>query len=78
MGRLLTLTDNDKTWTTDEWAGETIEITSGTGSEQSRTVSSNTAAAITVSSDWTTNPDATSVYRITSGDEWALVRCSSW
>ncbi len=65
-----TLTDSDKSWTTDEWAGETIEITGGTGSGQTRIVASNTANVTTVSSNWVTNPDATSKYRITSDHEW--------
>jgi len=57
-------------WTTNEWTGETIEITGGTGSGQTRTVASNTATVITVSSDWATNPDITSRYRVTSDHEW--------
>ena len=65
-----TLTDSDQSWATDEWAGETIEIARGTGSGQTRTVASNTATVITVSSDWATNPDATSEYRVTSDHEW--------
>ncbi|MFZ2970230.1 MAG: LamG domain-containing protein, partial [Minisyncoccia bacterium] len=76
-GAANTLTDNNKSWTTNEWAGETIEITGGTGSGQTRTVSSNTATIITVSSNWTTNPDATSVYRITSKDEWTTGKFGS-
>jgi len=46
-----------------------ISITSGTGSGQVRTISGFTAATrvATVSVNWTTNPDATSVYRI---EEW--------
>jgi len=46
-----------------------ISITSGTGAGQTRTISGYTAATrlVTVSSNWTTNPDATSVYRI---EEW--------
>jgi hypothetical protein len=69
-GGATTLTDTNKSWTTDEWSGETISILYGTGIGQSRTVASNTATAITVSSAWTTNPDTTSVYQITSKDEW--------
>jgi len=69
-GTINALTDSDKSWTSDEWAGETIEITRGTGSGQTRTVASNTDTVITVSSDWVTNPDATSEYRVTSGHEW--------
>ena len=67
-----TLVDATKAWITNEWAGETVEITSGTGNGQTRTVSSNTATVITVSAVWTDNPDATSVYRVTSNNEWTL------
>ncbi|MFA7171216.1 MAG: LamG domain-containing protein [Candidatus Paceibacterota bacterium] len=69
-GDSTTLTDIEKTWTTDEWKGEAIEITAGTGLGQTRTIASNTASAITVSSVWVTTPDATSVYSITSDSEW--------
>lgn len=73
-GTVNTLTDNNRTWTTNEWTGETIEIVSGTGLGQTRTVLSNTATQVTVSSNWTTNPDTTSVYRITSRRLWASGR----
>jgi hypothetical protein len=72
-GTSSTLTDTDKSWTTDEWKDETIEITSG----QTRTVSSNTADTITVTSNWATTPDSTSVYRITSKDEWTTGKYGS-
>ena len=68
-GTINTLTDTDQHWhpTTNEWAGEKIEITEGTGAGQQRTVASNTANTITVTENWATIPDATSVYRITVG-----------
>jgi len=66
-----TLTDDYTSWATNEWAGETIEITSGIGSGQTRTISSNTDKVITVSSAWETNPGSGSVYRITSKKKWA-------
>ena len=50
---------------TDEYIGQTITITAGTGSGQSRTVSANTATSFTVSVNWTTQPDSTSVYTVT-------------
>jgi hypothetical protein len=58
------LYDLNKQWIEDEWKDYTVAITGGTGSGQSRTVSSNTASTLTVSSDWTTEPDATSTYEI--------------
>ena len=44
----------------------TIEITSGTGSGQSRDIEKYVASGktATISTDWTTTPDATSVYQI--------------
>jgi predicted CxxxxCH...CXXCH cytochrome family protein len=53
-----------KRWVTNQWTGKTIAILSGTGSGQTRTISSNTATRVTVSSSWTTNPNSTSVYKI--------------
>ncbi|MCK4918754.1 MAG: LamG domain-containing protein, partial [Candidatus Pacebacteria bacterium] len=65
-----TLTDSDKTWSTDQWADGTITTTGGTGLGQSRTVLSNTATIITVSSNWTTNPDATTTYSLVQAPTW--------
>lgn len=60
-----TLADTGKTWTTNEWTNYQVRIVSGTGSGQTRTISSNTATALTVSPAWTTTPVAgSSVYRI--------------
>ena len=39
-----------------------VYIYAGTGKGQDRVIASNTSTAITVSSNWTTNPDATSKY----------------
>ena len=50
------------------YTGNTITLTGGAGSGQSRTIAgyeANTRVA-TVSSNWATTPDATSTYRITS------------
>lgn len=63
-GGATTLTDSGKAWTTNEWAAGEVMIVSGTGLGQKRTISSNTATVLTVSSSWTTNPDATSVYHV--------------
>lgn len=51
----------------DDWYnGLEIEITSGTGSGQTRTISDyvGSTRVATVSVDWTTNPDATSVFEV--------------
>ena len=48
------------------WKGGTIEIISGTGSGQMRDITANvqSTGVISVSPNWTTTPDSTSVYRI--------------
>jgi hypothetical protein len=65
-GAATTLTDTSKVWTTNRWAGGTLTLTGGTGSGQTRTISSNTATAITVSPAWTTNPAAGTTYTVTA------------
>lgn len=67
-GAASTITDTGQAWTTNEYAGLTIKITAGTGAGQERTIASNTATVITVSTAWTTNPDTTSTYSIEGGD----------
>jgi len=51
-------------WRTNQFAGASITITSGTNAGDTRTISSNTDSQITVSSPWTTIPDNTSKFRI--------------
>ncbi len=61
------------TFLLNQWTNYQIRIISGTGAGQIRTISSNTAGAnsvITVSSAWTTVPDATSVFRIEGNDDF--------
>jgi hypothetical protein len=62
-----TLTDTDKSWVTDQFINLNVVITGGTGAGQTRTVASNTADTLTVSSSWTTTPDNTSTYEIRFG-----------
>lgn len=63
-GAATTLTNAAKSWGTNMWANSQVRITAGTGKGQIRTIASNTGTVLTVSSAWTTNPDATSVYAI--------------
>jgi hypothetical protein len=63
-GAATTLTDSTKTWTTNAWTNYQVVIVAGTGVGQTRTILSNTATALTVSTSWTTTPDATSQYEI--------------
>lgn len=59
-----TLTQNGKTWTTDEHQNQMVVITGGTGAGQRRRIASNTADALTVSVAWTVNPSTDSTYKI--------------
>lgn len=58
-----TLTDSTKSWTTDAFANMQVAIYDGTGKGQNRTISGNSATALTVPT-WTTNTDSTSKYVI--------------
>ena len=69
-GGASTLTNSAKTWATNQWTNSQIRISAGTGLGQIRTIASNTATVITVSSAWTTAPDATSVYSIEGSDDF--------
>lgn len=69
-GGASTLTNSSKGWATNQWANYQIRITGGTGAGQIRTISSNTGTVITVSSAWTTQPDATSTYSIEGNDDF--------
>jgi len=59
-----TLDDSGQAWGTNQYARCTVIIFGGTGVNQVRTISSNTATQLTVSAAWTTQPDATSTYLI--------------
>jgi hypothetical protein len=65
-----TLTSSTKNWTTNQWTNYQIRITSGTGAGQIRTVASNTTTIITVSTNWTIQPDNTSNYSIEGNDDF--------
>jgi hypothetical protein len=59
-----TLADTTKTWTTDEHEDKALLVTAGTGAGQFRSIASNTATVLTVSSAFETTPDATSEFVI--------------
>lgn len=60
-----TITDSGQTWTVNNLRGKFVVITGGTGSGQTRVISSNTATAITIVGTWT-SPTAGSTYAIQS------------
>jgi hypothetical protein len=63
------LTDGTKNWPVNGWANSQVRIVTGTGAGQIRVIASNTATVLTVSSAWTVQPDATSVYVIEGNDD---------
>ncbi len=65
-----TLADSTKSWTTNEWAGCVVKITNGTGKGRYRTITSNTATALTVPT-WDITPvAASSEYVILASNKW--------
>jgi len=64
-----TLNNTSKNWVVNTWTNYQTRITAGTGAGQFRTISSNTATALTVSVAWTITPDATSEYVIEGNDD---------
>ncbi len=59
------LTDTTKSWITNAYQSFSVTIVLGTGTGQTRSITSNTATVLTTSPAWTTTPDTTSRYRIT-------------
>lgn len=70
-----TLADTTQTWTVNAFVGMTIRIIGGLGEGQVRTISSNTATEVTISSAWTTTPDTTSEFTIGGYDNYHF---SNW
>lgn len=69
-GTTNTISNSAKTWTVNQWTNYQIRISAGTGAGQIRTIASNTSTQITVSANWTTIPDNTSVYNIEGNDDF--------
>lgn len=59
-----TLEDTSKGWLNDSLISKSVEIILGTGTGQTRTITSNSSNTLTISPNWITTPDTTSVYRI--------------
>lgn len=58
------LVDATKSWGVNDYQNYYVRITYGTGVGQYRLISSNDGTTLTLSTNWTTNPDATSKYEI--------------
>jgi hypothetical protein len=69
-GTTTSLTNMSKGWAVNQWANSQLRITAGTGAGQIRTVASNTATTLTLSSAWSTAPDATSQYSLEGNDDF--------
>ena len=59
-----------KNWNANEWAPGVVKIWAGTGINQVRRITGNTATTITVATDWQTEPDSTSKYWIINTSTW--------
>lgn len=59
-----TIGDSAESWIPNEFAGQIVTISGGTGAGQTRRVISNTATVLTVSPAFTTTPDTTSDFKI--------------
>ena len=59
-----TIGDSNEAWIPNEFVGQIVEITSGTGVGQTRRVSSNTATVLTVSPAWSSTPSTDSDFAI--------------
>jgi hypothetical protein len=63
--------DSTATFLVNRFGGGTLEIISGTGSGQTRTILNNTSTEIVVSVAWTVDPDTTSTYKVTGPPTYA-------
>lgn len=73
-GSTTTIVDSGQSWTTNEFAGLTVQITAGTNAGTSRTVISNTSDTLTVSTAYSAAIDSTSQYSIEGGDTIDIAR----
>ena len=63
-----TLTDPNASWLNNQWSGNRVVITAGTGTGQTRVIASNTVNQITLTQTWATIPNGTSTYEIRFND----------
>lgn len=75
-GAAAALTDTNKNWPVDQWAGAWLRIIAGKGAGQARRILSNTVSTLTVGA-WHLPPDSTSEYAIYATPHWQDVSPSS-
>ncbi|UYN91871.1 MAG: hypothetical protein KIT70_11000 [Anaerolineales bacterium] len=63
------LTDTNKNWPVDHWAGAWVRILVGKGAGQARYIITNTVSTLTVAA-WDLSPDSTSEYAIYATPHW--------
>ena len=66
-----TLVDSSKGWVTNMWTNFMLILLTGPGAGQARIITSNTAIALTLTSDWTRQPNQGDLYKI-CGANWAF------
>jgi len=71
-----TLVKSGANWTTNQWTNFQIRITGGTGIGQVKAITLNDATSVTVVSEWTTVPDATSTFVIEGNDDFLYLHGS--
>jgi hypothetical protein len=59
-----TIVDSTKSWTANEHVGRFVITVGGTGLNQVRKITANTATTLTIEQDWATTPDGTTTFRI--------------
>jgi hypothetical protein len=60
-----TVTDPSQHWAANQWVGDKVQVTPSGGSQETDTVSTNTATTLTLSSAWGTTPNSGDSYSIT-------------
>ncbi|HRN50157.1 MAG TPA: hypothetical protein PK551_02435 [Anaerolineales bacterium] len=75
-GAAAALTDTNKNWPVDHWAGAWVRILAGKGAGQSRHITANSVSTLNVA-DWDVAPDATSEYAICATPHWRDISPSS-
>ncbi|MCL4257675.1 MAG: hypothetical protein KJZ53_03990 [Anaerolineales bacterium] len=75
-GASATLSDTNRNWPADQWAGAWVRILAGKGAGQARRILSNTVSVLSVAA-WDLAPDSTSEYVIYATPHWRDVSPSS-